>query len=600
VSTIIASLIAKIGADTTGIEKGVKKTKEELEKAATYARKYGASSAEISRQNAAMLGTMAGVAIGVSTALKAVVDDQIAYANSVRELATVGQTSTEKASRFIQVLDDYKISAAEATLASKALKEKGMVPTIETLAKLSDAYLAIKDPAEKMKFVQDNLGRGGTKWVEVLNKGSAALLKQNDAVAKNLILTQKMVDDARKAEIATDQWNDAVTGLKTSLAVELLPALTGVLNHYNDIVTSLQEQGYWYTLLHQFNLQDVADRREQATALMLSTGSIGENSTALADNADAIEAAKSALKDYEDQLEASSQANLDMESMSRDIAQSQKQYAEDHAAAAEILGKAITEGDAEGIAQAKRDIQDLEATWHESANNMIYDMVLVGVSAGGLLDSEQKALDEYAVKSGIKTQADIDEANRRRDIADATIEGILQSEDVLTEQRKVDAETLRLTDATTADAKLQSAATEAQAIANLTISTEGEINAQMRLRDAARETAAAYSSIPAIGGGSAKYTAPAKNTSTQTSLQKKTGSGRDSGGVGIAGQTYLIGVGAQPEAFVPDTNGTFVPNADKKLGGTTYNVVINNPVPEKSENSVRNFLKSYSYTGAPE
>lgn len=38
---------------------------------------------------------------------------------------------------------------------------------------------------------------------------------------------------------------------------------------------------------------------------------------------------------------------------------------------------------------------------------------------------------------------------------------------------------------------------------------------------------------------------------------------RDSGGRGIAGSAYLIGVGAQPELFVPNSNGTFIPNADR-------------------------------------
>ncbi len=41
---------------------------------------------------------------------------------------------------------------------------------------------------------------------------------------------------------------------------------------------------------------------------------------------------------------------------------------------------------------------------------------------------------------------------------------------------------------------------------------------------------------------------------------------RDSGGPGAAGQSYLIGQGAQPELFTPSTSGTFTPNADKNMG----------------------------------
>lgn len=42
---------------------------------------------------------------------------------------------------------------------------------------------------------------------------------------------------------------------------------------------------------------------------------------------------------------------------------------------------------------------------------------------------------------------------------------------------------------------------------------------------------------------------------------------RDSGGRGSAGGAYAIGVGAQPELFVPDTAGTFIPRDDWMGGG---------------------------------
>jgi hypothetical protein len=71
---------------------------------------------------------------------------------------------------------------------------------------------------------------------------------------------------------------------------------------------------------------------------------------------------------------------------------------------------------------------------------------------------------------------------------------------------------------------------------------------------------------------------------------------RDSGGPGIAGQPYMIGTGAQPEVFIPQTNGTFVPNADKKLG-STFNITVNNPKKETAENSIRQALKKLSFIG---
>jgi hypothetical protein len=49
---------------------------------------------------------------------------------------------------------------------------------------------------------------------------------------------------------------------------------------------------------------------------------------------------------------------------------------------------------------------------------------------------------------------------------------------------------------------------------------------------------------------------------------------RDSGGRGTPGQPYLIGQKAQPEIFIPDSAGTFIPNADELGGGSNFNITI--------------------------
>jgi uncharacterized protein YoxC len=51
------------------------------------------------------------------------------------------------------------------------------------------------------------------------------------------------------------------------------------------------------------------------------------------------------------------------------------------------------------------------------------------------------------------------------------------------------------------------------------------------------------------------------------------GGDRDLGGRGAAGKAYMIGRGAQPEMFIPDSAGTFIPNADK-MGGTSFAITI--------------------------
>lgn len=62
------------------------------------------------------------------------------------------------------------------------------------------------------------------------------------------------------------------------------------------------------------------------------------------------------------------------------------------------------------------------------------------------------------------------------------------------------------------------------------------------------------------------------------------GKSRDSGGRGRAGQAYMIGTGAQPEMFIPDTAGEFLP-ANQWMGGgqrVTQNIYVQGRVDLRS------------------
>lgn len=509
------------------------------------------------------------------------------YATEVKNMSRSLGASAEETSRLIQVADDVELSYSSLTVAMKEAQKDGVQPNIAGLAKLADQYVAIQDPAKKTKFLLDTFGKSGLEMGKLMEKGGEGIRSMSAAIDDSMIMTEDGIKAADDYKSAVDGLGDTWDAFTYSVAPPLVKATTTVIESWIFAATVLKKmkEGMSFKEASTFAIDEI-DAAKAARSLAQETqgaaAGINEQSNAMDD-------AKSALKDYQTQLEAVSQANLDMESMSRTIASDQKQYAEDHAAAMAALAQATKEGSQEGIAEAQGKIQELEATWHESAQNMIYDMILVGLSAGGLLDSEQKALDEYAVKAGIKTQADIDEANRRREIADATIAGILQSEDVLAEQRKIDAETLRLQTDITSQEKLTAAANESQAIANVTAHTRQEITEQARLAAAAMRTAAAYHAIPNSGGGGGNYSG---GTSGGGGAQR-----RDSGGAGIAGQPYMIGV---KEVYIPKESGTFVPlggASAKDLGGVVYNIVINNPVGQSAENDIRKALKMGSRIG---
>lgn len=55
------------------------------------------------------------------------------------------------------------------------------------------------------------------------------------------------------------------------------------------------------------------------------------------------------------------------------------------------------------------------------------------------------------------------------------------------------------------------------------------------------------------------------------------GGSRDSGGRGMPGQAYLIGTGAQPEMFIPDTAGEFIPASKQGASQNVFHVTVQAP-----------------------
>lgn len=509
--------------------------------------------------NAALIGVLVGVGVALGKVLK----DHIEYANQVRQLSALSGESTEATSRFLQVLDDYKISAGDALTATRALTKEGHAPSIDTLAKLSDQYLAINSVEEKNAFIMKNLGRGGAAWTEVLQKGSKALLEQGAAVSKNLILTQKMVDDARKAEIAMDNWGDAVTGLKTNLAVGLMPVLTNFVTGINEGVRAaeiMREKGLnpanKASKEYRDALAQAHEEQEAMTAAMLkNSDATNENSDAVMDNAKANEEAAQAMSDR-----ISGMISLidQMQSAEEDYTEKSKDLTEQRADAEHNLIDLWQEA-----SDAQRDGLGVSEELQEKINDGIAQIDEI-IEAEAELAAERD-------KNTLKFISNILAENLARDgWTTAEFEAFaaqqqawgLWSADVVAKSKAAWQEAEKITQAING--------IPTNKVSTITIVTQ--------------QVAQGMTNSQSLGGydyGSQQYDNIAY-------------AGRDSGGSGIAGETYMIGTGAQPELFTPSTNGTFTPA--NKLGAS-YNITINNPKKETAENSIRTALKKLSYLG---
>ncbi len=637
-STKIASLYAEIGADTSKLEAGTKKTRNELDKTASAfakfsaeqskqaksylavenqkqkaikeserlaarAAKEAAKAAEIQRRNSLVIapglektrgkvqeiiaanqgliatGTaVAGVMVAIGVALDKASDKAVAYANDVRKLQQINGQSAESNSRLIQVLDDYKLTVDDIAVASKKLKDNGLTPTIDTIAKLATQYQAIQDPAEKLKFAQDNLGKSSQAWLDVLSKSPEILRQQAAGISENLVLTQKQVDAARKLELAEDAKNDAMQAVSVTLGNKIIPLQTDVLNGLNVWIRAIQDvtenQSIWTVSTKDF--LDATDKagseiyQEQQAMIAASDAAEGldeSNSSLTESTKETEEAARKLSSVYTGLLSSmfSIQSSNDGYAKTMDdLIQKDADLAAEkdkltlkmweEQAAGKLTNEEnldyirqlaeITDAQAEN-AQAKEQAQ---ADVEKAAQQRIYDLTQERLAADGIVDSgEFEFLQNIAVQRGLVSKAAADQAISESKQADALVANFAKTQGPME----------------TTLATMQNIAGYNGMVVDFGVnfSTTG-VDPQ---------------SLPGGYGYAAQ---------------------RDSGGAGVAGEAYMIGVGAQPELFIPKSDGQFVPNADKKgFGSKTYNITINNPKRETAENSIRASLKKLSYVG---
>lgn len=382
--------------------------------------------------NAALIGVL----VGVGAALKNVIDEGIKYAMTVDEMARAGGQSAEEASRFLQVLDDYEISAQDALAATRALTNNGLAPNIETLAKLADKYNTLNTVEEKNKFIIDNLGRGGLTWAKALEQGSAALLEQAAAVDKNLILTQKQVQEAEAARLAIDEWNDSIQGLKISLAMDMLPALTKLLdfsNRYNKV--QKEQVSGWESLIppirivHGLILTLSQGTDENTTATEQGTKANIEYAQSADEIAAAEKAAQDAAKAFSDEIANRVSLINNIQSAEETYTEKSTSLAADRQAAEQELAKFRAQGyweqsdQIQGAIDKIEDIKKAEADLAKEREKQtlqfIAQLVAEERARDGWQEGEFEAFSQQMLNWGLWSQSAVDQANKVMSAADS-------------------------------------------------------------------------------------------------------------------------------------------------------------------------------------
>lgn len=328
------------------------------------------------------------VAAVATTAYK-VIDESIKttldYASSVRELAAASGQSTEASSRFIQVLDDYGMTAQDALQATRFLTKNGYEPSIDTLAKLSDKYLSLNSAQERNDFLLKNLGRSGLQWAEVLKQGGEALKQQGEAVNQSLILNQKSVDAARKYELALDDWNDAIMGVKVAIGNGLLPILTDLLTSTMDNARATEIMAESEAKLSTFQKAFTKDGRDAWNAALDQAQAEREAANATKMHSGAIVDAVPEYKTYADVLRdtisAHSDANNGLLGLIGTMQGSQDSYAANVAAVNADMNLSDDE--------RKAKLGELAAEHDRVTKQIVLDLMTQKFTADGILTDDE-------------------------------------------------------------------------------------------------------------------------------------------------------------------------------------------------------------------
>ena len=204
-------------------------------------------------------GTAIGLAFGV-TKIKSFIDGQIAAAAALRrssttlgigtqalqqfqlaaELAGVEGDSMTTALRFLnRNLSEAAHGSAEVSkqFASVGIATRDGRRQIrsagDVLEELSDKVAALKTPAEKTELAMRLLGRGGAALIPLLTKGSAAFADARAEVVKlGGGLSEAFIAKAKEASRAQHELDFALVGLKSEIALELLPAFLSAVTTF--------------------------------------------------------------------------------------------------------------------------------------------------------------------------------------------------------------------------------------------------------------------------------------------------------------------------------------------------------------------------------
>ena len=197
-------------------------------------------SAGFNKLKSAAMGVVLAIT-GIAYSIKRASDAFTNYSDQVKAVGRITGSTTEESSKLIQVTDDLFISYENLAVAMKGAVQHGIEPTIENLAKMSDAYLALAPGLERSAFLLDNFGRSGLEMGKMMEKGGEGIRAMADAIPEGLILSAQDVATADALKVSFDNLGDAAKAAGNGIMVGLAPAIIALVDATTAAIPKIEE-----------------------------------------------------------------------------------------------------------------------------------------------------------------------------------------------------------------------------------------------------------------------------------------------------------------------------------------------------------------------
>jgi hypothetical protein len=144
------------------------------------------------------------------------------YGDQVKQLSTFTRMNSSETSRMIQLADDAFVEYNTLTMATKYMAQKGITPSIQGMAELSDKFKAIQDPLQQTQFLIKNFGRSGMEMAKIMELGGEKIKAMGASIGSGLVLDETELQNIQNSKKALDDFNDSIKSMRYDIAGKLL------------------------------------------------------------------------------------------------------------------------------------------------------------------------------------------------------------------------------------------------------------------------------------------------------------------------------------------------------------------------------------------